>query len=240
MKNNLYHGSGRLKYLSTVKGHLYYNGDWVNGKRDGQGTQSYNANCIYIGNWKQNKHHGEGVLIDLEDGCYVGSWRENKKHGRGVDISAFGSSEFNQCRSTFDGMWVNGKREGQAVCNDFDGNMFRGSYVNDLRHGSGIETFVDGGCFKGTWKNGLRQGKGTYVLNEHHMFHGNWNQGKPFGRGKLVKFNLVYDGVWKESPKKGTWELRQQGNLHPISFLDHDLGVVREFEEQFYLSIHNF
>jgi hypothetical protein len=62
------HGKGMLTINS--KGNRTYTGDWVQGKRQGQGQMSYHSPKeplhivdIYEGNWEDDKRNGKGKLI---------------------------------------------------------------------------------------------------------------------------------------------------------------------------------
>lgn len=62
------HGKGRLAI--NYQGNGTYIGDWVQGKRQGQGQMSYHSPKeplhivdIYEGNWEDDKRNGKGKLI---------------------------------------------------------------------------------------------------------------------------------------------------------------------------------
>ena len=40
-----------------------YEGDWINDKREGQGTYVWKNGSKYIGSWKDDKKNGEGTLV---------------------------------------------------------------------------------------------------------------------------------------------------------------------------------
>jgi len=71
-KTNKPHGNGQLAI--NFSGNKTYIGDWVQGKREGQGIMSYSApkefnnpsNAvvdIYYGDWKEDKRSGKGKLV---------------------------------------------------------------------------------------------------------------------------------------------------------------------------------
>ena len=57
-------------------GLLFYVGDWVNNKKDGEGIYKYVSGKVYDGEWEDNKKHGEGVLTSVDGGKYAGKWKK--------------------------------------------------------------------------------------------------------------------------------------------------------------------
>lgn len=63
---------------------LWYEGGWVNGKREGQAKQLWKRkDKFHQGEWKNDKLHGYGVLTENDGGRYEGFYEENKRHGQG-------------------------------------------------------------------------------------------------------------------------------------------------------------
>jgi serine/threonine-protein kinase len=73
-------------YLFTVKEgkETYQNGDWYEGefllgKRNGEGVYHYNDGSEYRGKWEDNQKNGEGYLIDAKgDTVLGGTWEANE------------------------------------------------------------------------------------------------------------------------------------------------------------------
>jgi len=63
IQGNCYNGSGIYIFDSGMK----YEGEWKNGKRDGQGTLTSPDGSVYKGGWKNNRMHGQGVKIYSSD-----------------------------------------------------------------------------------------------------------------------------------------------------------------------------
>ena len=56
LKNDIYHGYGRFIYSNGN----YYEGQWVNGKKQGLGKLEDSSNCkIYDGFWHQSQFMGQ-------------------------------------------------------------------------------------------------------------------------------------------------------------------------------------
>jgi len=66
-----------------------YEGNWVNGKRHGQGKCTYHVNnssfpgCVYEGTWKDDSFY-KGVLKYPDGKRYEGYFKSSKYHGKGV------------------------------------------------------------------------------------------------------------------------------------------------------------
>ena len=58
----MYHGRGTL-YGDNGE---YYEGEWVDGLKDGPGTYVKQDGEKYTGNWKKGKYHGKGKLHNKE------------------------------------------------------------------------------------------------------------------------------------------------------------------------------
>jgi len=85
LQNKQPHGYGRL----IIENHLVYEGEWINGKREGQGISYHRGGIIsYQGDWFQGKKQGYGASFYpnklLYRPEYFGQWSENKEHGQGA------------------------------------------------------------------------------------------------------------------------------------------------------------
>ena len=81
-----------LKFPAVVKSNLYFEGNYKDGKRDGEGKEYYpwenenNKPCLkYEGNFKNGAYSGKGILY-FEDGTlwYEGEFRNGKYDGKGI------------------------------------------------------------------------------------------------------------------------------------------------------------
>ena len=51
-----------------------YNGNYINGKKDGKGELKFKNDDIFMGNWESGKPHGEGYY-ETRNRRYFGNWR---------------------------------------------------------------------------------------------------------------------------------------------------------------------
>jgi hypothetical protein len=56
-----------------------YYGQWVAGKKQGEGMYIYPNKDVFSGNWLNGKKHGNGTYVFSATGMkYIGDWYENK------------------------------------------------------------------------------------------------------------------------------------------------------------------
>ena len=74
---------GNFGYLFSGENKLIYEGEYKNGKRNGQGTYYYDSGEKYIGEWKDGLREGKGIFY-WEDGTYwEGNFTNNEMNGKG-------------------------------------------------------------------------------------------------------------------------------------------------------------
>ena len=89
--------------------------EFVNGKRNGTGTQRFKDGSVYVGEWKDDRRNGDGSYTTGDQ-----QW-------------------------TYDGAWANDKRAGQGRLSANDGSYtYIGAFANDQRTGQATATFGDG------------------------------------------------------------------------------------------------
>ena len=92
-ENDHYHGKGLMEYAlrrgDVVRG--YYDGGWVQGKKNGYGVELYaKTGDKYTGNFTKDKRNGKGKIVYANGGYYDGGWRNGKKHGEGIECDEHG------------------------------------------------------------------------------------------------------------------------------------------------------
>jgi hypothetical protein len=60
MLNDLPHGTGKLTGASKLS---KYDGEWVKGAKEGEGTMEWGEARRYVGTWKANQMHGIGTCV---------------------------------------------------------------------------------------------------------------------------------------------------------------------------------
>ena len=71
---------GTYKYVGRSK----YEGEWKEGKLNGQGIYTWSDGEKYEGEWKEGKRHGQGTYTWSDGRKYEGEWKDSKRHGQGT------------------------------------------------------------------------------------------------------------------------------------------------------------
>ncbi|CAF2256093.1 hypothetical protein HID58_030633 [Brassica napus] len=158
-------GSGVYYYF--VRGR--YEGDWVDGRYDGHGIESWARGSRYKGQYRQGLRHGYGVYRFYTGDCYAGEWLNGQSHGFGVQSCADGSSYVGESRF--------GVKHGLGSYHFRNGDKYAGEYFGDKIHGFGVYRFANGHCYEGAWHEGRKQGYGAYSFRTGDAKSGEWDSG---------------------------------------------------------------
>ena len=183
---------GTLTYPSGA----IYKGQFINGKRNGQGEVSNGAEYKYVGEFKDDKIHGYGTLNSnlLK---YSGEWKDDSYHGQGTMIHNTGTK--------YEGEWLNGKKHGYGtisnIKNDYE---YTGEFKNYKFDGLGVLR-LSGSLYTGGWKQGKKNGQGTRRYSDSLEYSGEWKDDDYHGQGTINYYetNSKYIGEWKQSKKHG-------------------------------------
>ena len=75
----LANGKGKVREFAK-KGTLIYEGEYLNGKKHGKGTEyDYDENIIYEGEYSKGKRHGKGKEYDNQGNVYEVEYYKGKK-----------------------------------------------------------------------------------------------------------------------------------------------------------------
>ena len=137
-----------------------YSGELVQGRRSGQGVETWPDGIVYRGGWERGLKHGLGTWENPRAGeKYEGQWREGKRHGWGI---------FTDREKRIEGFWAHDNLNGQGSCiwpDRGDGRVqaYHGVFVESKRSGHGVFDFSSGVRYDGQWLNDLQNGRGTFV-----------------------------------------------------------------------------
>jgi hypothetical protein len=238
---NRMHGRGR--YLSR---HFEYSGDYVHGRRTGEGTTvTASDNSLFVGTFLNDLYHGRGRWQSAQE-SYEGQWRNGLRHGLGklADLGRsieyvghfkhglfHGLGEFKTERGAivYKGSFSFGVKSGSGVQVDriadttYDGQFEHGNY-----HGSGKLGGSDIGTYVGDFEHGRRHGRGRQVFPNGDVYDGLWKHNLFHGKGKLSRSNadpttgagpFAYDGQWKHGRFNGTATLIDASGAFTGEFL---------------------
>ncbi len=141
-----------------------YEGELVNGVRNGRGTMYYKSGNIYKGEWRNGLKHGLGEFIFNTTGDhYVGEFINDKIGGYGRMVFKDGT--------VYEGHYTNGIRDGRGTLICPDGRRFEGDWIGDQLNGMAILWYSDGSVLRGTYANGKCQDGFTTVKNKNGYWY---------------------------------------------------------------------
>ncbi|KAK2983709.1 hypothetical protein RJ640_002236 [Escallonia rubra] len=158
-------GSGVYNYFVNGR----YEGDWIDGRYDGNGIESWSRGSRYRGQYRQGLRHGHGVYSFYTGDSYAGEWFNGQSHGVGVQTCSDGSC--------YVGEFKGGVKHGLGCYHFRNGDRYAGEYFGDKIHGFGVYHFANGHCYEGSWHEGRKQGYGMYTFRNGDARCGEWDSG---------------------------------------------------------------
>ncbi|XP_050236779.1 uncharacterized protein LOC126686672 [Mercurialis annua] len=158
-------GSGVYYYYMSGR----YEGDWVDGKYDGYGVETWARGSRYRGQYRQGLRHGFGVYRFYTGDVYAGEWSNGQSHGCGVHTCEDGSRYVGEFK------W--GVKHGLGHYHFRNGDTYAGEYFADKMHGFGVYRFANEHRYEGAWHEGRRQGLGMYTFRNGETQSGHWQNG---------------------------------------------------------------
>ena len=145
-----------------------YVGEFKNGKRNGQGTETdpYYG-FIYVGEFKDDKKDGQGTISYPGSPKYVGEFKDDKKDGQGTTTNPDGTKTV--------GVWKDGKKYGQVNTTWPDGGKYVGEFKDGKRHGQATLTHPDGEIYVSQWEDDKKIGKGSTTFPDGTVYAGSNN-----------------------------------------------------------------
>ena len=119
--NEAPHGTGKLYYKN---GNIKYEGEFVDGKKEGNGKYIYENGKYYSGQWLNDYRHGKGILFYKNDNIkYDGEFANDKFEGKG-------KLYYKNGKIRYEGEFVNNKFEGKGKYIYESGNYYDGQWLN--------------------------------------------------------------------------------------------------------------
>lgn len=187
---------GRAQTLDRASQGVY-EGDLVDGVRDGQGTLTWDG-YRYEGRFRAGLMHGDGVLATPTGAVYRGQFRNGLRHGRGTlrlrsgdtysgdfefDVIA-GDGRFEWANGdTYEGDFAAGEPHGQGVYQYADGRVYRGAVKRGVRHGLGELTWDNGNRYTGFFARDQRHGLGHFRWRDGTLYRGRFAFDQQHGPG---------------------------------------------------------
>lgn len=187
-KNKSLNGFGEY----TDENGNYYEGVFVNGELNGNGTiikikESKNSDnsskqfinkITYNGNIKNFKKEGFGKEFSGEY-IYEGNFHDDMKNGRGK-IKFIKTGDF------YEGDFYNDKITGNGKYIWNNKHKYIGDFKDGEMNGKGKYIWPDGSEYIGEYVNNKREGKGQFKWSNGAIFQGIFHDGKPDGKGIMI------------------------------------------------------
>ena len=189
-----------------------YEGEWVDGVAEGQGTIIWDSGSHYEGEWKDGMRNGQGTYTSTEGDGYVyeGEFKNNERSGKGT--MTWEDSE-NGNSYAYEGEFKNNERSGKGTMTwgkDGETSVYEGDFADDWINGYGTCTFPDGSVYEGVWKNAGLNGKSTVTYADGSVYEGEYVDGQKSGEGTYTKADgTVMTENWINGKKVETLTLEE-------------------------------
>ncbi|MDI1243534.1 MAG: hypothetical protein PSX80_16610 [bacterium] len=194
VSGNCVNGKGKQVYST---GHTY-EGDFVNGKREGRGVLLFKSGGVYTGQFVNDLPNGKGKKTSISGDTYEGDFVNDKFVGNGtytfkaghvytgqfVNDIANGNGKLRYSNGEiYEGDFVNSKLQGKGKFIYASGDTYEGDFVDGKRVGQGIFTFKNGQVYVGQFSDGLRNGKGKFTFSDGSTYEGRFINDNFIGHG---------------------------------------------------------
>ncbi len=165
-----------------------YEGEWVDGVAEGQGTIVWDSGDHYEGEWKDGMRNGQGTYTSTEGDGYVyeGEFQNNERSGKGTMTWETGEGVV----YVYEGEFQNNERSGKGTMTwgkDGETTIYEGDFADNWINGYGTCTWPSGDHYEGEWKNGKFNGKGTITYAGGSVYEGEFVDNKKNGEGIWTK-----------------------------------------------------
>ncbi|KAL3663862.1 hypothetical protein V7S43_011274 [Phytophthora oleae] len=183
--------------LVLAQSNARYDGAWDNGLPHGYGELVFDAarNIRYEGQFIEGKREGKGHMHYADGSAYVGDWKADVKCGRGIMtwmvLRSADDPEDPVPLERYDGEWENDCQEGfgrhvwllsplnassSSSKNPHDKNWYEGEFHEGSRHGRGVFFYANGARYEGEWKANVKDGYGLFFYEDGRVFVGLFHQ----------------------------------------------------------------
>ncbi len=161
-----------------------YQGNFIDGRKEGNGVYTWANGDIYEGTFIKNVKHGKGIFRPADSLNFLQCQWQND---RIVDEQTANITYTNSNRIFEGQIKSNGAIDGQGILN-FDSNgIYKGSIKNNSFQGDCKIHYPNGDIYKGQMENNLFEGYGLYYYAYNKLtFAGQWQEGLQHGKGKLI------------------------------------------------------
>ena len=168
----IYEENNKRKIFNSVNDELIFEGEYLNGKRNGKAKEyDENNGIIFKGEYLNNMKNGKGKEYDknnslILEGEYLNGKKWNGKGYNGEDEDLVYElkegkgyvKEYIRNLLVYEGEYLNGEKNGKGKeYNKYWGRLiYDGEYLNGKRNGKAKEYYVNHLIFEGEYLNGLK------------------------------------------------------------------------------------
>jgi len=191
-----------------------YEGDLVNGVRDGRGNFFFLNKDVFEGEYANDRANGWGRKTFANGTDYTGYFKDDECDGEGVLESAVGDR--------YEGAFKNDEFDGRGKLWCANGDYYEGMFKDGLTDGEGTLRLANGDSYEGTFKEGQFQ-KGFLRRFNGDLYEGTFKEGLFDGKGTLRWANGdSYEGAFKGGLRNGEGTLKfASGACYTGSFKEH-------------------
>jgi len=199
----LINGNGKVKEYNINNFELEFEGDYLNGQRNGKGKEYYFNNKLkFEGEYLNGKRNGKG-----KEYYYNGNLKFEGEYLNGIRWKGKNKEYGFYGKLIFEGEYLGDyRKKGKEYDNgilEYEGEYYKeikwtgkgydekGNIIYELNNGKGrMKEYGCGGKlkFEGEYLNGKRNGKGKEYINEKLIFEGEYLNGKRWN-GKGIQFD---------------------------------------------------
>ena len=151
-KENKFDGYGKFKYKNLGE---VYEGQFINGKRQGIGKYFYKNGDIYEGYWMDDMRNGYGYIKFFNGDWYQGMFVKDIRHGIGIYFEQKGFEYYL-------GEWVEDNKEGVATV--YNQNWYyQGTVKDGIKVGYATTFIYEDNIYTGGFKDDMCDGYGTLI-----------------------------------------------------------------------------
>ena len=227
----LKNGKGLIKEYNSINYYLEFEGEYLNGQRNGKGKEFNHLIGTYEGEYLNGKRHGKGKELNKKDelifeGEYLYGYKLKGKYYKNGKLEYEGEFRYNK-KYNGKGYDENGNiiyelNNGNGKVKEYDENeggdsLFEGEYLNGKRwkgHVTEGDWYGFTG-FEGEYLNGqIKEGK-EYGGYGELQFEGEYLNGERHGKGKEYDDDiLIFEGEYLNGKRHGKGkEYDKNGNL---------------------------
>ena len=187
MANSNYNGKGKL-----ISQNYEYNGEFVDGEKNGEGTIKFDDGTEYSGNFANNNFNGYGNMKWNNDLEYHGNFQDNYLEGNGV--------LFNKNGEKYEGNFDKNTFQGKGKYTYLNGDEYEGDFECGIRKGKGIYRKTNGFTFEGHWDYNIPNGSGKITF-KNKVIKCNYHNGKiidesineNYSNNNEIDYNFYYE-----------------------------------------------